>query len=92
MFLTMSGSMQNRIEEKLKSAFSPTYLEVVNESHLHKGHAGDDGSGESHFAVTIISDYFKNMGHVQKQRSIYSELKDEMKSIHALSLKVQTEG
>ncbi|HAD16531.1 MAG TPA: BolA family transcriptional regulator, partial [Erythrobacter sp.] len=39
------------MEDLLKEAFSPTRLEVINDSAKHSGHAGDDGSGESHFTV-----------------------------------------
>ena len=46
-------NIKNDIEDRLTRAFSPTRLEVVNESHRHAGHAGDDGSGESHFAILI---------------------------------------
>ena len=41
-------SMKQEMEAALQAAFAPSALEVVNESHKHAGHAGDDGSGESH--------------------------------------------
>ena len=53
--------MESRIRKKLSDAFSPSLLEVVNESHLHRGHAGDDGSGESHFRVKVVSKSFAGM-------------------------------
>ncbi len=84
-------TMQQRLEEKLSSAFAPSYLQVVNDSASHKGHAGDDGSGESHFSVVMVSDYFKNMSHVDKQRRVYLELDNEMKIIHALSLNIKSD-
>ena len=81
-------TMQNKIEEKLRNAFEPSYLLVVNESEKHHGHSGDDGSGESHFSVHIISNCFSNMNKIDCHRMIYSALSDEMKTVHAVSLSV----
>ena len=80
-------SMQKMIENKLIEAFSPSLLKVVNESGLHLGHAGDDGSGESHFALSIVSNEFTGRSRVECQRMIYAALRDEMQIIHALSIK-----
>ena len=46
-------SIAEEIADRLTTAFAPMRLEVENESHRHAGHSGDDGSGESHFRVTI---------------------------------------
>ena len=81
-------TMQDRITEKLTEALEPSYLQVINESHLHKGHAGDDGSGESHFSIAIKSCSLDGIGKVQKHQKIYSILREEMKVIHALSIRV----
>jgi len=82
-------TMQDRITEKLTEALEPSYLQVINESHLHKGHAGDDGSGESHFAIAIKSCSLDGLEKVQKHQKIYSILHEEMKVIHALSIRIQ---
>ncbi len=79
-------SMQSRIEEKITNKFQPTFLKVVNESGLHKGHAGDDGSGESHFHVEVVSPVFEGMRSVDSHRMIYDCLSDEMKCVHSLSI------
>lgn len=82
-------SIASTIEQKLNQAYAPTHLRVINESHKHKGHAGDDGSGDSHFRVEIASDFFKDLNRVDAQRAIYDTLDHEMKTqIHALSLKI----
>ena len=79
--------MESRIRKKLSDAFSPSLLEVVNESHLHRGHAGDDGSGESHFRVKVVSKSFAGMSRVAAQQAVYRALSDEVKNaIHALSI------
>jgi hypothetical protein len=51
----MSGPVAREIEILLQEAFLPTRLDVINDSARHHGHAGDDGSGESHFTVVIES-------------------------------------
>lgn len=84
--------MESRIRKKLSDAFSPSLLEVVNESHLHRGHAGDDGSGESHFRVKVVSKSFAGMSRVAAQQAVYRALSDEVKNaIHALSISTLAE-
>lgn len=80
--------MEETIRKKLTDALQPETLHVINESHLHNGHAGDDGSGESHFRVEISSHNFKENGRIGQQREIFDILKDEMQKIHALSIKI----
>ena len=82
------ASMQNQIEAKLTEGLEPTQLEVVNKSHLHQGHMGDDGSGESHFHIRISSPVFLNQSKVARERMIYKALSVEMKQIHALSIDI----
>lgn len=83
------ASMQEKIEQKLTDAFKPQHLQVVNQSKLHQGHAGDDGSGESHFHVELSSEYFDGMSRVQAQRAVYDVLSEELQTVHALSLTVK---
>ncbi|MEL6584783.1 MAG: BolA family protein [Pseudomonadota bacterium] len=79
----------DQIDEKLRAAFTPTALEVVDESHLHAGHAGAPDGGQSHFRVMIRSEAFAGKSRVAQQRLIYGALKDEMAgTIHALALDV----
>jgi len=82
-------SMEQEIRSRLVEAFAPTALEVVNESHLHAGHAGDDGTGESHWRLEISSDALMGQTRVAQHRSIHAALgKDVMGTIHALSIKI----
>ncbi len=83
------GLIKERIEQKLRDALSPMYLKVVNQSIDHKGHSGDDGSGESHFFVEISSDKLNKHSRINAQRLIYDILSDEMKVVHALSIKIK---
>lgn len=82
-------SIENEIREKLTAEFAPEALEVVNESHQHAGHAGDDGSGESHFRVIIKSDVFAPMSRIARHRAVHGALgKDLIARIHALALDI----
>ncbi|MBL4928631.1 BolA family protein [Fuscibacter oryzae] len=75
-----------QMRQRLEIAFAPTVLEVVNESHKHAGHAGDDGSGESHFAVKIRATALAAMGRVARHRAVHQALGDVVGRIHALSV------
>ena len=81
--------MEEKIRVKLEKALEPSLLEVVNESHLHRGHAGDNGTGETHFRVTVTAERLKGLSRLAAQREIYRILDEEMKNgIHALSINV----
>ena len=80
---------ESTIFNKLSDYFSPTHLEVINESHKHKGHSQSPNSGNSHFLIIISSDKLKSMSRLDGQRKIYEVLEKEMKSqIHALQIKI----
>lgn len=79
--------MEEKIRSKLETVFAPKKLVVVNQSHLHAGHSGDDGSGESHFLIEIQSHALIDLNRVARERAVYQALSEEMKQIHALSIK-----
>lgn len=81
-------TVESEIRERLSAAFQPTLLEVVNESHRHKGHAGDDGSGESHFRVTIRAPQFAALSRVDRHRAVNRALGDLTTRVHALALDI----
>ena len=81
-------SIENELIARLTITFSPTRLEVVNESHKHAGHGGDDGSGESHFAVLIRADALAAMSRVARHRAVHAALGDLITRIHALALDI----
>jgi len=88
----MTTGMKDRIGQKLAQGLQPSVLEIINDSKRHAGHAGDDGSGESHFNVLIVSLAFSGKTRVERQRMVYDLLADEMGkgSLHALSIKAIT--
>lgn len=82
-------TLEDQIRQKLEQAFAPTSLAVINESHKHAGHAGDDGSGESHWRVEIASDALDGQSRIAKHRAIHAALgEDVIARIHALSLQI----
>ncbi len=81
-------SVKNEIETRLASQFAPRMLEVVNESHLHTGHSGDDGTGESHFRVVIRAALFAPMSRVARHRAVHQTLGDLNTRVHALALDI----
>jgi len=81
--------LKNRIEAKLKKAFSPLYLEVVDESHLHEGHDNHKPGESTHFSVKLISDVFSGMNRIDRHKQVYEALDKEIKDgVHALHLKL----
>ncbi|MFO1242272.1 MAG: BolA family protein [Rickettsiales bacterium] len=85
--------MEERLKNKLTAAFSPLSLTVINDSAKHLGHAGHDGSGESHFQVKIVADTFQGKRRVERHRMVYDALKHELSGgIHALQVDARAPG
>jgi BolA protein len=75
------------IREKLTRAFAPTSLTVVDESHLHAGHAESHPGGESHFRVEIVAEAFAGHGRIARHRMVHLALADELAGrVHALAI------
>lgn len=91
-----SPPYKQRIWDKLTARLRPASLDVVDESHLHAGHAGNpdtDGSGETHFRVRIVSDEFSGMRTLARHRLVYDTLSEELRErVHALSMSTRTRG
>jgi len=80
------ASTRDVIRRKLTESLAPVHLEIVDQSHLHAGHAGAR-SGGGHYEVTIASDMFEGLGPAQRHRLVYKALAAEMnREIHALAL------
>jgi BolA protein len=84
----LTGPVATEIEKRLRAALAPTRLAVINDSARHHGHAGDDGSGESHFTVEIESPRFAGMSRLERQRAVNAALGDLMRErVHALAIR-----
>ena len=78
---------------KLREAFSPQSLEVLDESHLHEGHAGHRPGGATHFRVDIVSDAFKGKSRLERHRMINAALAAELGGfVHALAVHAKAPG
>lgn len=89
----MAGQVAQEIETLLRGAFSPTRLEVINDSAKHSGHAGDDGSDESHFTVLIESAAFEGRSRLERQRMVNGALGDiPGQRVHALAIRAFAPG
>ena len=87
----MAGSMEQEIRSLLRDAFAPERLEVINDSARHSGHAGDDGSGESHFTVMVVSEAFAGKARLARQRMVNAALGDiPGQRVHALAIRALT--
>ena len=81
------------IESKLRAALTPSALAVVDESHLHAGHAGARPGGESHFRVEVVAAAFEGQSRLARQRRVHEILADELAGpVHALSVRALTPG
>ncbi|MCK0138991.1 BolA family protein [Aliiroseovarius sp. F47248L] len=79
----------DQIYQALDAAFSPQHLEVIDESESHRGHAGYQEGGQSHFRVVIRASMFGEMTRVARHRAIHAALGAELVGqIHALALDV----
>ena len=82
--------VKTQIEEKLVATFAPTALEVIDESHLHKGHGGWREGGETHFRVVISAPAFAEMSRVARHRAVNECLAEELANgVHALAIRAE---
>jgi BolA protein len=83
------GKVAAEIETRLIAALAPTSLDVIDDSHQHRGHAGHRGDdAESHFTVKISSAAFAGQSRIARQRAVYAALGDLVAAdrVHALRI------
>jgi BolA protein len=86
-------SRRDIITEKLQKAFTPTSLDVEDESDQHAGHAGHISGGETHFRLYIVSDAFRGKGRLERHRMINAALAQELAGgVHALAIHAAAPG
>jgi len=93
------GILAEAIKGKLTARFTPTQLEVVDQSHLHAGHGGaaehkaafpdKDMSAETHIHVVITSKVFEGMSTLAKHRAVMEAVSEEVDRLHAFSLEAK---
>jgi BolA protein len=88
-----TAPVADQITARLTEALQPTHLDVINESAMHRGHLGDDGTGESHVRVIVESPLFAGQSRVARQRMVNRALADLLSErIHALAISAKTPG
>jgi len=87
---SIQAERARRIEALLREKLDATDVVVVDESHLHRGHAGAQG-GAGHFRVTVVSPRFAGLSRVAAQRLVYEAVAEMMGGdIHALAITTRT--
>lgn len=88
-----AGPVATELTRRLEAALSPSTLTLRNDSDQHAGHAGHDGSGESHFSLTIVSTAFEGLNKVQRQRLVFRAIGELMDGkVHALQIHASAPG
>jgi BolA protein len=91
--MSAEKTVEHTITNKLREAFTPESLDVIDESHLHEGHAGHRPGGETHFRIYIVSDAFEGKSRIERHRMINATLAAELAGpVHALAIKAQAPG
>lgn len=82
-----------RMDATLREALAPLRLEILDESHLHAGHAGAAPGGQTHYAVEAVSDAFVGLSRIDRHRLVHAALSEEFeRGLHALRLKLLAPG
>ena len=82
-------SVKDTLIAKLTEKFAPVFLDVLDESNSHFGHAGWREGGETHFRVRIATSHFDGMSRVAQHRAIHEVLDADLKDrVHALAIEV----
>lgn len=77
-----------QIDQILTQALKPVEIQVVDESHLHAGHAGARPEGETHFSVRVVSEAFRGKSRIECHRMINECLANLLHNrVHALRIK-----
>ena len=81
--------IKDQIIDKLQLSFNPSLLVVEDQSEMHRGHAGWNENGESHFHIRISSGLFSGLSRIKQHRAIYEALtKKLVNKIHAISIEI----
>jgi BolA family transcriptional regulator, general stress-responsive regulator len=83
-----TGVTAEAMRQRLAELLAPTWLEVVDESMAHAGHAGSDGTGSgTHFRVRIAAPAFAGLSRVARHRLVYDALQVFVdRGVHALAI------
>jgi BolA protein len=86
-------TMKELIEARLAEALAPARLDVVDESHLHAGHAGASPGGETHYRLNVVAEAFAGKSRVERHRLVNDALKPAFeRGLHALAIRASAPG
>ena len=89
----LTGPVAQEIAQRLQTALAPQTLRVIDDSESHRGHAGHDARGESHFTIEVVAERFRGMNRVARQRAVNAALADLLRDrVHALAIKARAPG
>ena len=90
---TSTAPIAAEMTKRLKAALAPTAIELIDDSEGHRGHAGHDERGESHFHLTVESPAFAGKSRIERQRLVHAALGDLLKErVHALTIRALAPG
>ncbi len=82
-------NIADQIHQRLTAEFSPNTLEILDESEQHRGHAGFQEGGQSHYRVRISAPVFADMTRLARHRAVHNAIGDDIIArIHALALEI----
>lgn len=83
--------MDDLIKRLIEENLHPSHMELINESFKHAGHAGDNGTGQTHYKLIVVSDMFEGMSRVERHKHVMLILEGAFETgLHALSLELYT--
>lgn len=86
-------TVEEHMREAVMVALEPARLDIVNESHLHAGHASSPGTGESHFRMLVVAKAFEGRSRVERHRMVNSAVAGLLRDkVHALAIKAYAPG
>ena len=86
-------ALADEMRQRLTATFAPIELTIRDDSDQHRGHAGYQEGGESHWHVAISAAAFASMSRIERHRAVHAALgEDIVGRIHALELKIQAAG
>lgn len=90
--MTLAKPVAELIEKQLTAAFHLRMLRIEDESESHRGHAGFQEGGESHFHIALAADELDPLSRIARHRAVHAALGEAVISrIHALRLTISTD-
>lgn len=81
------GQISEKIEKYIELSLAPVYMELKDTSESHRGHAGYNPAGESHFHLLIVSEIFAGRSRIERHRMVYNALNQIIKDkVHSISM------